>query len=87
MEDKHSLTPEEDYFEKQKIEAISEALTCLNDRQRYVIKNYYGINCDEKSLAEIGREENISRERVRQIMLAALIKLSKHSSILSLKQP
>ncbi len=87
IEDKNSLTPEEAYLEKQKIEAVKEALTTLNDRQRYVVENYYGINCDEKNLAEIGREENISRERVRQILLASLIKLSKHSSIISLQQP
>ena len=85
IEDKQSLTPEEAYFEKQKIEAIREALGILDERQRSIIENFYGINCDEISLAEIGRRLNISRERVRQILFVSLKKLSQHSSIISLK--
>ena len=84
LEDKQSLTPEEKYIEKQKKEAVTEAIKGLNERQRYVIENFYGIDCDETSLAEIGRKIDVSRERVRQILQAALIKLSQHSSILSL---
>ena len=85
IEDKQSLTPEEAYFEKKKIEAINEALAILDDRQRFIIENFYGIGCDETSLAEIGRKFNLSRERVRQILFVSLKKLSQHSSIISLK--
>ena len=85
IEDKQTLTPEEAFFEKQKSEAIKEALEILDERQRYIIENFYGIGCDEISLAEIGRKYNISRERVRQILFVSLKKLSQHSSIISLK--
>ena len=85
LEDKQSLTPEETYFEKQKILAVKEALNSLDDRQRYIIVNFYGIDCEEISLAEIGRRLNISRERVRQILFVSLKKLSQQSSIISLK--
>ena len=85
LEDKQSLTPEEAYFEKQKILAIKEALDFLEERQSFIIKNFYGIDCDEISLAEIGRRLNVSRERVRQILYESLKKLSQHSSIISLK--
>lgn len=85
IEDKQSLTPEEAYFEKKKVEAINEALGILDDRQRFIIENFYGIGCDEISLAEIGRKYNISRERVRQLLYVSLKKLSQHSSIISLK--
>lgn len=84
LEDKQSLTPEEIMLEKQKQQAIQEALLLLNERQKYVIENYYGLNCEELNLAEIGRKQDISRERVRQILQAALVKLSKHSSIIAL---
>ncbi len=85
LEDKQSLTPEETYFEKQKILAVKEALDQLEERQRFIIKNFYGIDCEEISLAEIGRRLNISRERVRQILFVSLKKLSQQSSIISLK--
>ena len=85
IEDKQSLTPEEAYFEKQKSEAIQEALGILDERQRSIIESFYGIGSDEISLAEIGRRLNISRERVRQILFVSLRKLSQHSSIISLK--
>jgi RNA polymerase primary sigma factor len=65
--------------------AVKEALNSLDDRQRYIIVNFYGIDCEEISLAEIGRRLNISRERVRQILFASLKKLSQQSSIISLK--
>ena len=85
LEDKQTLTPEEAYFEKQKADAINEALNTLDERQHYIIQNFYGIGCEEKSLAEMGRLLNISRERARQIMFVSLKKLSQHSSIISLK--
>lgn len=84
IEDKKTLTPEETFFEKQKTEAITSALNALNRRQIYIVKNFYGINCDEISLAEIGRRINISRERVRQLLQQALAKLQQQSSIIAL---
>lgn len=85
LEDKQSLTPEEAFFEKQKNEAIATALNSLNERQKYIIENFYGINCDEKSLAEIGREQNVSRERVRQLLQQALQKLQQNEYIMEIK--
>ena len=85
LEDTKTLTPEEAFFEKQKAEAISTALNKLEERQRNVVKNYYGIDCDEISLAEIGRRLNISRERVRQILKNGLLKLQEEKSIIEYK--
>ena len=85
LEDKQSLTPEEAYFEKQKILAVKEALSSLVERHRYIVTNFYGIDCEEISLAEIGRRLDISRERVRQILFVSLKKLSQQDSIISLK--
>ena len=85
IEDKHTLTPDEALLEKEKVDLLNQALETLNERQRYVVENFYGINCEEASLAEIGRRTNISRERARQILHSSLVKLSQYPSILSLK--
>ena len=84
IEDKQTLTPEEALLEKEKFDLLNQALQTLNQRQRFVVENFYGIKCEEISLAEIGRRSNISRERARQILHSALLKLSQYPSILSL---
>lgn len=54
---------------------ISRALQCLNDREKFVVKNFYGINCPEMTMAEIGMKYGLTRERVRQIKEKAIRKL------------
>lgn len=61
--------------ENQKI-IVSELLDTLNERERDIIENYFGIN-DKKelTLTDIGKKYSISTERVRQIKLNCLKKL------------
>ena len=54
---------------------ISRALQCLNDREKFVVKNFYGINCPEMTMAEIEMKYGLTRERVRQIKEKAIRKL------------
>lgn len=56
---------------------VNELMKCLQKRERDIIIMYYGIGNDGMgiSLDEIGRNMNISKERVRQLKRTALIKL------------
>jgi RNA polymerase primary sigma factor len=48
-------------------EAIEQALTELNERERAVINAYFGIGEERMTMAEIGEQMELKRERVRQI--------------------
>ncbi len=63
-------------------EQIDEVLDQLNERERAVIKMRFGILDDEsdRTLEEIGKELNVTRERVRQIESSAIKKL-KHPKV------
>jgi RNA polymerase primary sigma factor len=54
---------------------IQHALNVLSERERKVIEDSYGINCQELTLEEIGAKYGLSRERVRQIKEKAIRKL------------
>jgi RNA polymerase primary sigma factor len=58
----------------------------LSSTEKYVLLSYYGINCEEKSLHEIGEHLCLTRERVRQIKEKCIRKLKTHSSRKLLKE-
>ena len=51
-------------------------LTQLNEREQKIMKRRFGLDGEEPlTLAEIGRQINVSRERVRQLEAKAILKL------------
>lgn len=55
---------------------VENLLVKLDDRERVIIENYYGIGgVKEKNLEEIGVMLDISKERVRQIKMSSLKKM------------
>lgn len=66
-------------------EEIAETLTLLNERERFVIEAFYGINQPEMTLEEIGNKHGLTRERVRQIKEKAIRKLRKNTKSKALK--
>jgi RNA polymerase primary sigma factor len=54
---------------------INNALKCLNERERNVVKAFYGIDGPEMTLEEIGNKFGLTRERVRQIKEKAIRRL------------
>lgn len=76
VEDESVLTSFSLIEENDKKNAIKNVLNTLNDREKEVIIQRFGINSDQpKTLDEIGKELGLSRERIRQIETVALRKL------------
>ena len=55
------------------------AIVVLNEREQAVVKGFFGIGGERKTMAEIGVELGLKRERVRQIRDKAVRKLRKAS--------
>jgi RNA polymerase primary sigma factor len=71
------LLPEEEVEVNLRSEALMEALTALPSRDRQVLVLRYGLAEEEpKTLEEIGRRLGLTRERVRQIEVESLRRLS-----------
>lgn len=52
--------------------AITRAMRLLNEREQQVMQHYYGIGTTEQmTMAEIGEQMNLKRERIRQIRKTA----------------
>jgi RNA polymerase primary sigma factor len=54
---------------------IANALLSLNERERNIVKAFYGIGQQEMTLEEIGTKFGLTRERVRQIKEKAIRRL------------
>lgn len=54
---------------------VAQALQTLNERERNIVKAYFGIGEPEMTLDEIGMKFGLTRERVRQIKEKALRRL------------
>lgn len=77
VEDKNAINPME-YMLKEDLKGqIDLVLDQLNEREKSVIRMRYGLLEDEsdRTLEEIGKELNVTRERVRQIESSAIKKL------------
>jgi len=58
---------------------IERALSTLAERERDIVKYFFGIGCQEMTLEEIGEKFGLTRERVRQIKEKAIRRL-RHSA-------
>ena len=58
---------------------LNQVLSCiLNERERTIVVQSFGIGCPERSLDDIGYSMGLTRERVRQIRERGLEKIRKH---------
>ncbi|OCR20770.1 RNA polymerase sigma factor RpoD [Helicobacter pullorum] len=82
VEDKASLGPMDSILKEDLKAQIDDVLDQLNEREKAVIRMRFGLLDDEsdRTLEEIGKELNVTRERVRQIESSAIKKL-KHPKV------
>ncbi|BCD67924.1 RNA polymerase sigma factor RpoD [Nitratiruptor sp. YY09-18] len=82
IEDKNAPNPLEVIMKEDMKSKIDEILENLNEREKAVVRMRFGLLPDEsdRTLEEIGKELNVTRERVRQIESSAIKKL-KHPKV------
>ena len=61
---------------------LFEVLNVLDDREKVIIGDYFGLTGTPRTLEDIGSDFDLTKERVRQIKEKALRKLRNESSIL-----
>lgn len=68
-------TPEELVIQEKFKAFLHGVIDELDEREQFIVRNYYGINCKEMTLSELGEELGISSERSRQLLKDAKEKL------------
>jgi RNA polymerase primary sigma factor len=61
---------------------LFEIINILDDRERVIIGDYFGLTGTPRTLEDIGSDFDLTKERVRQIKEKALRKLRNESSVL-----
>ena len=64
---------------------LQDCMAYLDEREKEVVEKFYGIGRAHVTLAEIGEDMKLKRERVRQIRDKALRKISKNAKTKALK--
>ena len=83
LQDESAHHPDDEAIHAQEIARMLEAFDqVLTDRHRYVLTRRYGLEDNQfRTLSEVGKGMNLSRERVRQIEREALIRLREQARI------
>lgn len=79
--DQNTIMPDEAFNSKDVLkEKLSGIMTILDDRERAIVEDYFGLSGQSRTLEDIGNDFNLTKERVRQIKEKALRKLRNESS-------
>lgn len=81
LEDKDAPKADADLEQNALSDDLVKAIVELNEREQAVIKAFFGVDEERKTMAEIGTTLGMKRERVRQIRDKALRKMRKASSV------
>lgn len=73
--------------EKEMSETVSLILGSLTDREKFIVTEYYGIGKKKpKTLEDIGKSLNLTKERIRQILEVATKKMRNECMYLNVNQ-
>jgi RNA polymerase primary sigma factor len=79
----NALMPDESFNGKDLLkEKLIDVLGVLDDRERVIIEDYFGLTGNTRTLEDIGTDFDLTKERVRQIKEKALRKLRNEGSVL-----
>jgi len=83
LADEQAVHPDDEAVNTQEIQRMLEAFDqVLTERHRYVLTRRYGLEDNQfRTLSQVGKGMNLSRERVRQIEREALIRLREQALI------
>jgi RNA polymerase nonessential primary-like sigma factor len=86
--DDQGLTPEGEYAEQAAGELLGHWLELLPQQQRVVVEHRFGLHGQgRRTLEEVGQLLGVTRERVRQVQLAALTRLREISKREGVMEP
>jgi RNA polymerase primary sigma factor len=85
LTDENVPLPEEAAEVAMRKEALKKILSTLSHRERRVLELRYGLDGEPRTLDEVGRTFNVTRERIRQIEDQSLKKLRALADLHSLK--
>lgn len=81
ISDQNTIMPDEAFNSKDVLkEKLSGIMNILDDRERAIVEDYFGLSGQSRTLEDIGNDFNLTKERVRQIKEKALRKLRNESS-------
>ena len=83
IENENSTSPDASFNNGDELKhQLSHIMNTLDEREKVIIMDYYGMSGTPKTLEEIGNDFELTKERVRQIKEKALRKLRNESSTL-----
>jgi RNA polymerase primary sigma factor len=86
IEDQNSLTPQEAAQQSSMRSIVAEVLESLSPREAKVLRMRYGVDMtSDYTLEEVGKQFDVTRERIRQIEAKAMTKLRHPSRAEKLK--
>jgi RNA polymerase primary sigma factor len=86
IEDKSAMSPLDCSTKRDLTEQVEAALQSLSPKEAMIIRRRFGIGeVDVRTLEELGRELDVTRERVRQIEIRAISKLRQMPTGMMLK--
>jgi RNA polymerase primary sigma factor len=83
IENQNSVQPDESFNTEGLLKnRLLDIMSALDERERSIVEDYYGLTGTPRTLEDIGRDFSLTKERVRQIKEKALRKLRNESSTL-----